>query len=89
MSKKETQNLEFRNSTKQFNARLPLLSHEQINSLGIDYGLTKTQVIIIAVDRLYRDLRAESVSLTDAEKDVRMLKTVARIAPQFELGQEG
>ncbi len=81
--------MKFRNSTKQFNARLPLLSHEQISSLGIDYGLTKTQVIIIAVDRLYRDLRAESISLTDAEKDVRMLKTVARIAPQFELGQEG
>jgi len=75
-----------RTATSQFNARLPQLTHEQINELSENYGLTKTQVIIIAVDRLTRDLNAE---FADAEKDVKMLKTVARIAPQFDLGQDG
>ena len=69
----------------QFNARLPQLTHTQINDLVQAYGLTKTQVIIVAVDRLARELFAESES---AVKDVRRLKTVARIVPQFDLGQE-
>jgi hypothetical protein len=72
-------------SSNQFNARLPLLTHAQINNLTEVHGLTKTQVVIIAVDRLARELDAESLS---ANKDVRMLKTVARIVPQFDLGQE-
>ena len=70
----------------QFNARLPSLTHDQILQITKIYGLTKTQVIIMAVDRLTRDLKSES---SKAEKDLRMLKTVARIAPQFDLGQEG
>ncbi len=70
----------------QFNARLPQLTHEQINALAAVHGLTKTQVIIIAVDRLARDLETES---TKAARDVRRLKTVARIAPQVDLGQDG
>ena len=72
-------------SSNQFNARLPLLTHAQITNLAEVHGLTKTQVIIIAVDRLARELDAESL---EAKKDVRMLKTVARIVPQFDLGQE-
>lgn len=72
-------------ASNQFNARLPQLTHTQIQSLSNLYGLTKTQVIIIAVDRLARDLKAESA---EAEKDVRMLKTVARIVPEFDLGQD-
>ena len=72
-------------SSNQFNARLPLLTHTQITNLAEVHGLTKTQVIIIAVDRLARELDAESL---EAKKDVRMLKTVARIVPQFDLGQE-
>jgi hypothetical protein len=72
-------------SSNQFNARLPHLTHSQINSLSEVHGLTKTQVIIVAVDRLARDLDAESLSV---DRDVRMLKTVARIVPQFDLGQE-
>jgi hypothetical protein len=74
-----------RKSSSQFNARLPKLTHTQINTIASEYGLTKTQVIIVAVDRLARDLAAES---QEATKDVRMLKTVARIVPQFDLGQE-
>jgi hypothetical protein len=73
-------------AASQFNARLPLLTHGQINALAQEQGLTKTQVIIIAVDRLSRDLQAGSA---EASKDIRRLKTVARIAPQFDLGQDG
>ena len=73
-------------TSRQFNTRLPMLTHDQISQITKDYGLTKTQVIIMAVDRLARDLKAESA---EAKKDVRMLKTVARIAPQIDLGQDG
>lgn len=69
----------------QFNARLPQLTHSQINALAENHGLTKTQVIIIAVDRLARDLDAGS---SKAGKDIRRLKTVARIMPHYDLGQE-
>ena len=72
-------------SSSQFNARLPQLTHSQINELSEVHGLTKTQVVILAVDRLIRDLTVDSA---DASKDIRMLKTVARIVPTFELGQE-
>ena len=72
-------------SSSQFNARLPQLTHSQINELSEVHGLTKTQVVILAVDRLIRDLMVDSA---DASKDIRMLKTVARIVPTFELGQE-
>lgn len=72
-------------SSSQFNARLPHLTHTQINNIVELHGLTKTQVIIVAVDRLARDLDA---NLSEANQDVRRLKTVARIAPQFDLGQE-
>jgi len=86
MANKGEQNQEKRNTTSQFNTRLPNLTHDQINRLSEDYGLTKTQVILIAVDRLARDLEADSA---EANKDIRMLKTVSRIVPQFDLGQDG
>jgi len=72
-------------SSTQFNARLPLLTHSQINALSESHGLTKTQVVIIAIDRLARDL--EGVS-SGADKDVKRLKTVARVVPEYDLGQE-
>ena len=71
--------------SQQFNVRLPRLAHEQIEHLSQAYGLTKTQVIILAVDRLSRDLAEES---KDTNRDARRLKTVARIAPDLDLGQE-
>ena len=80
-----TQNNSQQAASSQFNARLPQLTHEQIDLLVQEFGLTKTQVIILAVDRLARDLKSES---DDARRDVRRLKTVARIAPQFDLGQD-
>ena len=69
----------------QFNARLPHLTHSQINEVSRQHGLTKTQVVIVAVDRLARDLSSD---IEDAKKDARMLRTVARIMPEFDLGQE-
>ena len=72
-------------STSQFNARLPQLTHAQISELSEAYGLTKTQAVILAVDRLTRELKDES---PDAEKDARRLRTVARIMPEFDLGQD-
>ena len=70
--------------SKQFNTRLPELTHEQIDALSQTHGLTKTQVIILAVDRFVRALESRS---EEAEKDVKRLKTVARIAPYLDLGQ--
>jgi hypothetical protein len=72
--------------SSQFNARLPHLTHGQIEHLSNAYGLTKTQVIILAVDRLDRNLSDESA---EAVKDLRRLKTIARILPDLDLGQEG
>jgi hypothetical protein len=72
-------------TSSQFNARLPQLTHNQINKLVADHGLTKTQIIIVAVDRLARDLGSVA---TEAESDIRRLKTTGRIAPQFDLDQD-
>ena len=73
-------------TSSQFNARLPALTHTQIDELSEAYGLTKTQTVILAVDRLARALQADS---TDAVKDAHRLRTVARIVPEFDLGQDG
>jgi hypothetical protein len=71
--------------SKQFNTRLPKLTHEQIDALSQAHGLTKTQVIILAVDRFVRALEG---GVEEAEKDIRRLKTVARIAPHLDVGQD-
>ena len=73
--------------SKQFNTRLPELTHQQIDTLSQAHGLTKTQVVILAVDRFVRDLES-ALESEEAEKDVRRLKTVARIAPYLDLGQD-
>jgi hypothetical protein len=71
--------------SQQFNIRMPEITHNQIAEVSEVHGLTKTQVVILAVDRL-------STSLLDqnpvAQKDLRRLKTTARIAPHVDLGQE-
>ena len=70
--------------SQQVNVRLPKLTRDQIDELSETYGLTKTQVVILAVDRLTRALASES---EEAQKDLRRLKTVARIVPGLDLGQ--
>ena len=71
--------------SQQFNVRLPELTHQQIAQLSDTHGLTKTQVIILAVDRLTNALVDQN---TEAQKDLRRLKTVARIVPSIDLGQD-
>jgi Asp-tRNA(Asn)/Glu-tRNA(Gln) amidotransferase B subunit len=71
--------------SQQFNVRLPELTHQQITQLNETHGLTKTQVIILAVDRLTNALVDQN---TEAQKDLRRLKTVARIVPSMDLGQD-
>lgn len=43
-------------TTKQFNTRIPEMTQEQIDQITDEYGLTKTQCLILAIDRLSRDL---------------------------------
>ena len=71
--------------SQQFNVRLPELTRQQITQLSETHGLTKTQVIILAVDRLTNALVDQNA---EAQKDLRRLKTVARIVPSIDLGQE-
>jgi hypothetical protein len=53
----------------QFNVRLPGNTLECIDLLVETYGMTKTQVIILAVDRLTRDLYPDGKS--DHERAAR------------------
>ena len=69
-----------------YNEQAKRLATHEINALVDEHGLTKTQVVILAVDRFSRELSAQS---QEAHKDVRRLKTVARIAPHLDLGQDG
>jgi len=71
--------------SQQFNVRLPELTRQQITQLSETHGLTKTQVIILAVDRLTNALVDQNA---EAQKDLRRLKTVARIVPSMDLGQD-
>ena len=45
---------------EQFNVRLPAFTVESIELVCDTYGLTKTQAIILAVDRLTHDLDPEA-----------------------------
>ena len=71
--------------SQQFNIRLPEITHNQISQISEVHGLTKTQVIILAVDRLTNALIDQN---TETQKDLRRLKTVARIVPSMDLGQD-
>jgi hypothetical protein len=71
--------------SQQFNIRLPDITHNQIAQISEVHGLTKTQVIILAVDRLSAALIKQNEV---AQNDLRRLKTTARIAPYVDLGQE-
>lgn len=41
----------------QFNTRLSQLTHNQIAELAKHYGLNKTEVVTIAIDRLFTELK--------------------------------
>lgn len=42
---------------EQFNTRLSKLTHQQITELAEQYGLNKTEVVTLAIDRLYTELQ--------------------------------
>ena len=64
-------------SRQQVNVRLPSISIGQIESIAETHGLTKTQVLILAIDRLYVGLEGSGPHqksalrrlLKDARKD--------------------
>ena len=45
---------------RQFNVRLPDLTQGQLNEMVAMTGMTTTQVIILAIDALYRQLTTET-----------------------------
>lgn len=58
-------------SRKQINARLPQATHEQIERIQQATGMTVTQVLIMAVDRLAQSLNSaaiHSVKVPPADK---------------------
>jgi hypothetical protein len=52
---------------EQFNVRLPGNTWEQIDLLCSTYGLTKTQLTILAIDRLTRDLNPDNVGFDETQ----------------------
>jgi len=55
---------------EQFNVRLPGMTLEQIDLIAETYGLTKTQVVILAVDRLTSAVDPERVTPDDVTEMV-------------------
>ncbi len=54
--------------TKQENIRLPELTQQQLTQLVEELGMTKTQVVIIAIDRLYQqELSKQLTTKTEPE----------------------
>ena len=45
---------------RQFNVRLPGLTQNQLSELVTMTGMTTTQVVILAIDALYRQLTVEA-----------------------------
>jgi len=47
---------------EQFNVRLPGMTIEQIDLIAETHGLTKTQIVILAIDRLAHQVNPESIN---------------------------
>lgn len=52
----------------QFNTRLPVITHDQISQIADETGLTKTQVVILAIDRFWLALHPDEVKPEDIER---------------------
>lgn len=61
--------------TTQFNTRLPELTTNQIDDIAEIHGLTKTQIIIIAIDRLHQQLQHPDIRYELTADDVRKAQT--------------
>ncbi len=55
---------------KQFNTRLPELTHNQIDEIAEIHDLTKTQILIIAIDRLYQQLQSPKIDLELSAEEI-------------------
>ena len=65
---------------KLFSARLPELTHRQLEAISEAQGLTKTQIVLLAVDRFARQLQAED---EDATRDARQGQGRGGRGPSF------
>ena len=59
---------------EQFNVRLPGYTLEQIDLLCSTYGLTKTQVTILAFDRLTLALDPERIGFDETQDILKVMK---------------
>lgn len=62
---------------EQFNVRLPGYTLEQIDLLCSTYGLTKTQVTILAFDRLTLALDHERIGFDETQDIINALRDTA------------
>jgi len=62
---------------EQFNVRLPGNTWDQIDLLCGTYGLTKTQLTILAIDRLTRDLNPERIGFDETQDILVAMKATA------------
>lgn len=46
-------------SSKQYNVRLPRLTQQQLEELAAATGLTTTQTVIVAIDRMHHQLMVQ------------------------------
>lgn len=53
---------------KQLNIRIPDLTEQQIAAIMKHYGISKTEVVILAVDRLERSMRRKRAAEKGSEK---------------------
>lgn len=59
---------------EQLNVRVPAFTLEQIDLLIETYGLTKTQVVLLAIDRLTSDLNPETGKPSAIRRAEEMVK---------------
>ena len=57
-----------RDHTERFNARIPKLTANQIERLADKLGLTKTQLLIVAVDRMAQQELADEFSDNESKQ---------------------
>jgi hypothetical protein len=46
----------------QLNVRIPDLTQSQLKVLGEKTGMTQTQLVLVAIDRFYRDIQMEAIN---------------------------
>ena len=57
--------------TKQINTRLPELTQSQLSDIAEIHGLTITQIMIIAIDRLHTQLQSPEIRFEMTAEDIQ------------------